>query len=577
MFFVFFDNNSNESQQAQPPTENKMKRNRYNPAENFLEYQRSLVNNPIYSGMPDPYCDDGTIQWEAPSNRKSGKFKDTHDKRLHWWQAKAREVGINPNENQWISKTAKRIHPTKLRPCKYCGRVMDIRYLYLSKILIKRIKKLPYVDEQLIFDELTSILDLIPNMCELYDTERVLADLPHLLRCFSFSVFPHWKNLQECLEWIEHTYVEAEPSLLSPGSMSNAPDRFDGFHSFNRCCRANADKGRKPSNLSLYSTDRRAFEFWSDGNWITANKLMGLINTDAKLSQLPCRNIQDGKTHPTPCTADHIGPISLGFVHNPRFQLLCRNCNSGKNNRMYYTDVKYLLYCENKGETVISWYAKRIWDLLKNRITNGEEALRLSRVMRDNRYNALKLLSFFLEKRELLFLYTILDLSYADYDYTIKDISITPNPIDGNSTIVSATFNTQTMLLKYGLIQKARKVRVAFLALKTYSQKTSRNGLEVNLTENISIIQEILGKLSAFNQESCINTSILEKMLDEQEVSDEELKFFIEHTPNLSRNDRFKEAFALLKKIMDNVGTYLSQKWNDARYTREIQDEFDLS
>ena len=573
--FFFFDNDSNEPQK-QPSPDNKMKRNKYNPPKNFLEYQKSIVDNPVYSGMPDTYCDDGTIQWEAPSNRMSGKFKDTHDKRLRWWKAKAIEIGINPNENQWISKTAKKIHPTKLRPCKYCGRVMDIRYLYLSKNLIQRIKRLPYVDERLNIDELTSILDLIPNMCDLYETKKVLDSLPNLLRCTAIHTFPTWNNLQECLMWIENVYVEAEPSLLGPGSMANPPDRFDGFHSFNRCCRAKADKGRTPTNLSLYATDRRAFEFWSDGNWITANKLMGMINTDSNLSGLPCRNIGDGKSHPTPCTADHIGPISLGFVHCPRFQLLCRNCNSGKNNRMYFTDVKYLLYCESKGETVISWYAKRVWDLLKNKVCNGDDALRLSRVMRDNRYNALKILSFFLKRKEFLFLYTILDLSYADYDYSIKAVQTSANPIDKASTIVTATFEKQKMILKYGLIQKARKVRIAFLALKSYSQKENRNGLDVSLDTNSTIIADILTNLTVFNMETNIDTSVLQKMYDEEQVSDEELKFFIENTPNLSSNNHFITSFSLLKQIMNNIGDYLSSKWDDARYTRDFQDEQEL-
>ena len=49
-------------------------------------------------------------------------------------------------------------------------------------------------------------------------------------------------------------------SLLSPGVMSNAPDRLDGFHSYNKCCRAKEDKGRSKENLNKYGEDRRAYE-----------------------------------------------------------------------------------------------------------------------------------------------------------------------------------------------------------------------------------------------------------------------------------------------------------------------------
>ncbi|RBW13190.1 hypothetical protein B9M93_26380 [Escherichia coli] len=41
----------------------------------FLEYTRLIVNHPNYFGMPDPFGEKGEIQWEAPSNRASGKFK----------------------------------------------------------------------------------------------------------------------------------------------------------------------------------------------------------------------------------------------------------------------------------------------------------------------------------------------------------------------------------------------------------------------------------------------------------------------------------------------------------------------
>ena len=47
--------------------------------------------------------------------------------------------------------------------------------------------------------------------------------------------------------------------------MGNPPDRLDGFHSYNRCCRGTSDKGRFKENLKRYGDDRRAYENWSDG------------------------------------------------------------------------------------------------------------------------------------------------------------------------------------------------------------------------------------------------------------------------------------------------------------------------
>jgi len=60
----------------------------------------------------------------------------------------------------------------------------------------------------------------------------------------------------------------------------------------------------------------------------------------------------------TVITADHVGPISLGFAHTPYFVPLCSPCNSSKNNRMSLADVKRLIVLEQRGVTVVSWQAK---------------------------------------------------------------------------------------------------------------------------------------------------------------------------------------------------------------------------
>ncbi|KAA9303566.1 hypothetical protein CYK11_01415 [Streptococcus anginosus] len=143
------------------------------PNETYKEYQNFIISHPNYKGMPDLYKDDGTIQWEAPSNRSSGKFQFTHDKRLKWWEDKAKTVGIDKNENHWISKVAKKIHPTKMKPCKVCGREMDIRYCYLRANLIKRIEKLEFYNYDLELDNKTHIEDFIKNFTDLYQDQAL--------------------------------------------------------------------------------------------------------------------------------------------------------------------------------------------------------------------------------------------------------------------------------------------------------------------------------------------------------------------------------------------------------------------
>ena len=63
---------------------------------------------------------------------------------------------------------------------------------------------------------------------------------------------------------------------------------------------------------------------------------------------------------------DHIGPISLGFCHRPRFNPMTASDNSAKNNRMTLQDVALLIKDELNGEEVVSWHSKYIWDLGAN-------------------------------------------------------------------------------------------------------------------------------------------------------------------------------------------------------------------
>ena len=519
--------------------------------------------------MPDLRHDDGTIQWEAPSNRGSGAFQFSHDKRYQWWVEKAAEVGISTDEDKWISKVAKKIHPTKLHPCKVCGRVMDIRYCYLSSNFMKRVEKLPFFDGAIEMDEITHILDFITAFVDTYG-EKAYRALPGLLKCTQVKTFPNLPNdLTAWTTWIEQNYIPNEPSMLGPGAMSNAPDRLDGFHTFNRCCRSSADKGRSKENLASYSTDRRAFENWSDGNWITANKLMGFISSNPDMKKEHCANEGNGGYHPRPCSADHIGPISLGFCHRPEFQFLCKPCNSAKNNRMYYSDVLHLIEVEKTGETVATWYANPIWQKCKGKVNDKESALRLSRVMRDNRNIAMMLLADFIDKGELLFLLTLLHLEYADYDY-----DIIPGSTRIQNQIVTVKFSQKASTLRYVSIQKTRKIRVAFSSLAEYARKENRNGYmytnreirELKATA-FSLLSKVSASLKAYNR------ALIDALSDDG--SDADIEQFIASIDYhaIKQTPEYVEARRILVRIMELVAVELASNWDDPRYSREIADD----
>lgn len=535
----------------------------------FLQYEEEIVNDPVYADMPDLRHDDGTIQWEAPSNRGSGVFQFSHDKRYQWWINKASEVGINTSEDKWISKVAKKIRPTKLHPCKVCGRIMDIRYCYLSANFMKRVKKLPFYDEQVDMDEITHITDFIASFTDTYG-DKAYDALPELLKCSqvkSIPTLPH--DLSSWTDWINSEYIPKEPSMLGPGAMSNAPDRLDGFHTYDRCCRPTADKGRSKENLASYSTDRRTFENWSDGNWIQANKLMGYINSNSELKKQQCANHSTGSFHPRPCSADHIGPISLGFSHRPEFQLLCKPCNSAKNNRMYYSDVQHLISVEEGGSTVTTWYAAPIWQRCKQKVYDKESALKLSRIMRDNRNIAMMLLADFVKHDEFLFLLTLLNLNYADYDYEID-----PATLNVNNQIVTVQFISKPSTLRYVNIQKIRKIRVAFSSLIDYANKENRNGFMYTNDEIEHLKQQAFSTLSSVNTFLSNKNKDLKSAISNEATTDTDLEIFLQNIDYTELLDvpQFKDVKNLLVIIMSIVADALSSKWDDSRYSRDIDE-----
>lgn len=545
-----------------------MKKTNLDANDAFLQYEEEIVSNQAYDGMPDLRHEDGSIQWEAPSNRGAGEFQFSHDKRYQWWMQKAAEIGISTDEDKWISKVAKRIHPTKLHPCKVCGRIMDIRYCYLSANFIKRVQKLPFYDGSIEMSEITHILDFISAFVDTYGGSAYAA-LPGLLKCSQVKQFPQLPNdLSAWNSWITENYIPKEPSMLGPGAMSNPPDRLDGFHTYNRCCRHKADKGRSKENLASYSTDRRAFENWSDGNWITANKLMGYINSNADMKQQHCANDGNGQKHPRPCSADHIGPISLGFCHRPEFQLLCTPCNSAKNNRMYFSDVQHLIKIEQSDIEIVTWYAKPIWDSCKTQVTDKESALRLSRVMRDNRNVAMLLLHFFMENNEYLFLLSLLNLQYADFEY-----SIIPESIKIRKQIVTVEFSQKISTLKYVNIQKTRKIRVAFSALDEYSKKENRNGYMYTNTQIEDLKSEALKLLkSAGSSYTELNQRLISAL--SEDAPENAIDGFLSEVDynTISSYPVFTQVKDLLRQVMTLVAAELASQWDDPRYAREMDD-----
>lgn len=308
--------------------------NSYHP--NFINYMNDIIIHPNYKGLPIKLKKDGSPVWVAP---KKSKTDNTGKLREEWANHKAVELGLEKS-NKKYADTMFAIHPTKKKVCQCCGETMDLHYVYPTKNTTKYFEKNFHYE----FNKYFTIFDIILELSNYEDEiKKYLIDKANLDKMYETL------NITEVIKATEYACRMGGKAIFSPGAMSNFPDRFDGFHSYNLCCRKIKDKGRHDTNMATYNKDRRAYEYWSDGNIAAANQLMRNPSIFRGLS------------------ADHIGPISLGFVHDPlNLQPMISSDNYSKRDRLYEADIiKLIEREEKKNVTLTSFFSREIWGFIK--------------------------------------------------------------------------------------------------------------------------------------------------------------------------------------------------------------------
>ncbi len=391
----------------------------------FSAYTEDIVSHPNYKGLPYTRKEDKSIKWVVTLKSAEGQ------KRREWWDKQCEKHGIKI-EAGCYAKIAALIHPTKFHVCQICGKSLSVEYIYPNKNSISALKKTLGIE---IEPFSLSIFDIVDKYGK---TTKGLNSIK-----IAFKIEDCSANQANLGSYI----FENCSTRLSPGVMSNSPDRLDGFHSDGNCCRSVSDKGRHSDNLKRYSQDRRVYENWADGNWKMADRLMAEFAKNG-------------------LSADHIGPISLGFCHRAKFQPMSKSENSAKNNRMSLSDVKTLIADEAGGEQVISWHSSYLWDKLKYKVTTDKEAVKLSTLMRNNLHQILLVFSIISESGYNDFLKQRLNTEYSFYDYKFVGF----DPSTGNYKQV-----TQKKLTgKNQMNNVERYVRIAFESLESYKEKDNR-------------------------------------------------------------------------------------------------------
>lgn len=441
--------------------------------EDFIKYTEFIAGHPNYEGVPEAYKQDGTVEWIVFGKSQLGQ------ERFDWWDRKREELDI-PRVGHWRSKTARANHPTKLKPCQVCGRVLSVEYLYPNRTTVRKINEIIEPEPELVYSDFLEITEIIEILADSLDPEDTMAGLA--------EVFKIPRKIPRSVEAYNSFIIEHCRSRLSPGAMSNCPDRFDGFHTYNICCRSTHDTGRHAENLARYGEDRRAYEYWTDGDWKAAGWLMKRIDAiDDGVCDI-CGRI--GKV-----TADHLGPISLGFSVGdpPVLRPACQPCNSSRNNRMTLKDIEELIELEKSGTQVASWHTRYVWEKLKQLPNDNKEGKRVSRLMRTNLHYVLTMLALIAEAGHEDFLVErFLHPEYAHYSIEFEGF----DPITAKYDRMVKTGGDRTEYER----NAQRYVRIALESLKSYLDKENRKFPKRRMGDVTGFAKDVIDFLDS-NQE----------------------------------------------------------------------------
>lgn len=432
----------------------------------FLRYMDYIVNNPNYQGLPIKKKPDGSYAWIATAKSEIGQ------QRIDWCIDKAQELDYVVRHEAYPGMYADvmlEIHPTKWKVCQICGKSMSLYYHYPNANFLKSLNKKFGTD----FSDCDHISDIWDELINQGVRKNTIATF--LINKGDLDLDPRVSEKDEIIDALEYTCRKGEKKCLGPGAMSNFPDRYDGFHTYNRCCRATQDKGRSKENLRSYTKDRRAYEYWSDGNIHAANQFMG-------------SNFFDGTS------ADHIGPISLGFVHDPRYlQPMSGGDNSSKRDRLQIKDIESIIETEQRtGVYPMSWYSKLIWEYIKTNYSDNSD--KVPTVYRDalkqNMANFMFVLLTILEtcpkNGEDFLVSAFLEPNYGYFKYSYS--------FNENGEIIVKIDRHYTDRNQY---ETDRYRRIAIEAVYDYNEKDNRNNKpDLNLSE-LSTLKAICSSIES--------------------------------------------------------------------------------
>jgi hypothetical protein len=198
--------------------------------------------------------------------------------------------------------------------------------------------------------------------------------------------------------------------------------------------------------------------YWVEGDWGVADALCN--STGAGNCSVTGEFVE--KLSP-----DHIGPLSCGFKHTLAIQPVASKTNTTKNRRMKKQDVDKLIAYEFKTkEPPASWQVRSLWDKYKMRIHDDDQAVELSKAMRELQDIYLQTLKKLHKHGRAFLLRQLLHPEYALYDVAFVDLD--------PATLRFSRMKKKPRITANRLSLASRIVCIAFEELDAYTSKKKR-------------------------------------------------------------------------------------------------------
>jgi len=228
-------------------------------------------------------------------------------------------------------------------------------------------------------------------------------------------------------------------------------------------------------------------------------------------------------------------------------------------------DVEHLRLRADQNVEILSLHAIPVWDRLNERVVNAATAGTLSRIMRDNQRNAMRIYCMIADAGFFSYLAYRCQLHLRYRDPEFQGLSM-----NAESALTEFDLSVGRDEGQQALREMGRKFRILREDLEAYNQRENRNDFQIDTEEIELAIHELLVLLSRVTEPHAeLNHRLGHLTRPELEVPiDEPLREAVSEFL-VFNTEPFQAVDEALYSIMDQIASELEQLWGTERYSRD--------